>query len=56
MTSKTNIQTEKSTVAQLREIREKVNLEIKDLSAQQLKDYLNKKETLHPAKFWKKLS
>lgn len=34
-------------IHQLREIRDKVSFEIKDMSVQQLKDYLNKKETLY---------
>ena len=47
------IKTEKTFVEQMREIRDKVNLEIKDLSSTELKQYLDKQKTLHPIGFWK---
>ncbi len=40
---------EKSVVQELRAIRDKVSLEIKDMTLKQLKEYLNKKKTLHPS-------
>ena len=49
---KNNIKSEKSPIDQLRAIRDKVSLDIKDLNSEQLKDYLNKKETLHPKAIW----
>ena len=41
----------KSTVKILREIRDKINLEIQDLSAAELKEYFRKRTTLHPTKY-----
>ena len=49
------IKTEKTFVEQMREIRDKVNLEIKDLSSTELKQYLDKQKTLHPIGFWKQI-
>ena len=43
----------KSLIVQLREIRDKISLEIKDMTFKQLKDYLNKKDTLHPTAVWR---
>lgn len=42
----------KSTIEQLREIRDKISLEIKDLNFEQLKKYLEEKKTLHSVKLW----
>jgi len=53
MKTKDKIKSEKSLIDQLREIRDKVSLDIKDMTSEQLKDYLNKKETLHPNSVWK---
>jgi hypothetical protein len=47
-------QEEKTLVEQMREIRDKVNLDIKDLTAAELKAYFDKQETLHPKGLWKK--
>ena len=46
--------TGKSTVQQLREIRDKVGLEIQDMNFEQLKKYLENKITLHPPSVWQK--
>ncbi len=40
---------EKSVIQELRTIRDKVSLEIKDMTLKQLKEYFNKKKTLHPS-------
>ncbi|MBN4049686.1 hypothetical protein JYT36_00500 [Bacteroidales bacterium AH-315-N07] len=45
MKSKEN---KKSMVKTLREIRDRINLEIQDLSTEELKEYFKKKLTLHP--------
>jgi hypothetical protein len=54
MKTKNIVQTEKTFVEQMREIRDKISLEIKDLTPEQLKEYLNSKKTLHPADVWPK--
>jgi hypothetical protein len=51
---KTTIKTEKTVIEQLREIRDKVSLDIKDLSFEALKEYINEQKTLHPIDIWKK--
>ena len=38
---------QKSVLAQLRDIRDKLSVEIKDMSYEQLKEYLDKQKTLH---------
>jgi len=45
-------ETDKSVVQELRAIRDKVSLKIKDMTLKQLKEYLNKKKTLHPKTVW----
>lgn len=52
MKTKSENRTDKTLIEQLREIRDKVSLEIKDMTSDQLKDYLKKKETLHPIVHW----
>jgi len=52
MKTKDKIKSEKSLIDQMREIRDKVSLDIKDMTLEELKDYLNKKETLHPNTVW----
>jgi len=47
-------QTEKTVTEQLREIRDKVSFDIKDLSIEALKEYLDKQKTLHPTSVWQK--
>lgn len=42
----------KSTVQQLREIRDKIGTEIQDLSYEQLVKYIEKKSTLHTKRVW----
>lgn len=54
MKTKDLIKTEKTLVEQLREIREKVSLDIKDLTLEQLKEYFSKQQTLHPKTVWQK--
>jgi hypothetical protein len=46
---------QKSVIQELRAIRDKVSLEIKDMNPKQLKEYLNKKKTLHPKSVWQKV-
>jgi len=43
---------DKNLIDELRQIRDKINLEIKDLSLEQLKQYWKTKETLHPTRAW----
>ncbi|MEI6133297.1 MAG: hypothetical protein WCQ41_10820 [Bacillota bacterium] len=45
---------EKSLMQQLRDIRDKLSSEIKDMSYEQLKEYLDKKKSLHPKSAWRK--
>ena len=44
----------KTVVEQLRDIRNNVSNDIKDLSLEQLKEYFNKQKTLHSDKIWQK--
>ena len=44
----------KSTVEQLRSIRDKINLDIQDMTFEQLKKYIDAKLTLHPKSSWRK--
>ena len=46
----------KSTVKQLREIRDKISIDIMDMSSEQLQNYLERKmkKTLHPNVTWQK--
>lgn len=41
----------KSTLKKLRNIRDKVNLEIKDMTSEELKAYFRKKGKIHPDKY-----
>lgn len=54
MKTKNKIQTVKTFVEQMREIRDNLSLEIKDLTLEQLKDYLISKKTLHTSNVWTK--
>jgi len=54
MKIKAIVQTEKTVVEQLRDIRDNVNTEIKDLTFEQLKDYLKSQKTLHSTNVWQK--
>jgi hypothetical protein len=51
MKTKENKKAGKSIVQQMRDIRDKVNLDIKDLTFEQLKEYLKKQKTLHNERF-----
>jgi hypothetical protein len=48
------ITVEKTIVEQMRAIRDRINLEIKDLPKDQLDFYWSKQKTLHPAALWEK--
>ena len=45
---------EKSTIQQLRDIRDKIGLDIQDMSFEQLKKYVAERLTLHPTRVWRK--
>ncbi|MBS3913947.1 MAG: hypothetical protein KG003_05575 [Bacteroidetes bacterium] len=47
-------ETEKSVMQQLRDIRDKLSADIKDMTYKQLKEYLEKQKTLHPKTVWQK--
>lgn len=53
MKDKEKIKTEKSYLEQLREIRDKLSLEMKDMNLDEIKRYIDSKETLHPKTVWK---
>ena len=40
-------------VEQLREIRDRISLEIQDMTFEQLKKYIDAQLTLHPKKVWR---
>ena len=48
--NKTNL----TLIDELREIRNKMSLEMQDMTLAQIKDYLKEKETLHPPAVWQK--
>ncbi len=48
---KTKEKKEKSIMKQLREIRDKISLEIMDMNAKEIKDYFKKRRTLHPTMY-----
>jgi hypothetical protein len=45
---------EKTLIEQLREIRDRISLDIKDLTTEQMKEYFCKQKTLHPISVWQK--
>ena len=45
---------EKTIIEQLREIRDNINLDIKVMTPEQMKEYFNKQKTLHPTAIWQK--
>jgi len=47
-TKEINKTEEKTLIEQLREIRDKICLDIKDLTTEQMKKYFSKQKTLHP--------
>ncbi|MBK9248279.1 MAG: hypothetical protein IPM69_09270 [Ignavibacteria bacterium] len=49
---KTTEKQEQSTVQQLRDIRDKIGIEIQDMTYEQLMKYIEKKATLHPSRVW----
>ena len=49
---KTKEKTEKSLIQELREIRDKISSEIKDLSYEDMRQYLDKQKTLHQNVNW----
>ncbi len=53
MKTKETKKTSKTLVQQMRDIRDKVNLDIKDLTFEQLRDYIKKQKTLHPIGVWR---
>lgn len=46
---------EKSVLQELRDIRDKLSEEIKDMSYEELLAYIDKQETLHPKANWSKV-
>ncbi len=44
--------TEKTFVQQMRDIRDKINFDIKDLTMEQLKKYIRNQKTLHTKSVW----
>lgn len=54
MKTKEKIKNEQSLIEELRLIRENLNLEMKDLTITEVKEFLNKKKTLHPNAVWQK--
>ena len=51
---KTKEKTDKTLIEDLREIRDKISLDIKDMTLDQIKNYLTGKKTLHPTQVWSK--
>ncbi len=51
---KTKEKKEKPVTQQLRDIRENISEHIKDMTREQIKEYLVQQKTLHPAKTWQK--
>jgi len=47
---------EKSAIEQLREIRDKISLDIQDMTFDQLKKYVEERLTLHPIGAWQSQS
>jgi hypothetical protein len=45
---------EKTLVEQLREIRDTISHDIKDMTTEQLKEYFSEQKTLHSAAIWHK--
>ncbi len=54
MKTEKKIKEENAPLKQLRDIRDKLSSEIKDMSVNQISTYLNNKETLHPKNIWNK--
>ncbi|MBU2447177.1 MAG: hypothetical protein KJ666_16610 [Bacteroidetes bacterium] len=45
---------EKSAIQELRDIRDKIGLDIQDMTFEQLKKYIDERLTLHPTAAWRK--
>lgn len=43
---------EKSVLADLRSVRDKISAELKGMTTEEIVEYLNKKKTLHPSSVW----
>ena len=56
MKIKAKSKTEKTTIQELREIRDRISIEIQDMTAKQLKEYFSKQKTLHSSKEWQNAS
>lgn len=52
---KTDIENTASMIAQLRKIRDSIDLEIKDMTAEQVLEYYNNREGLLPKEVWNKV-
>ena len=50
----TKTKKEKSAILQLRNIRDKIGLDIQDMTFEQLKKYIEERLTLHPTAVWQK--
>ncbi|MEI7961633.1 MAG: hypothetical protein WCI04_04835 [archaeon] len=55
MKTKEKRKTEKTLLEQLREIRDDLSLEMKDMTLEQIKEYLKNKDTLHSTEVWDKV-
>ena len=53
---KTKTKDKTTVMQQLRDIREKISDEIKDMTIEQLKEYFKNQKTLHPAVHWRKIN
>ena len=51
---KTKEKKDRTLIDELREIRDKMSMDIKDMTLEQIKNYLRKKKTLHPIQIWQK--
>jgi len=49
-----NTKEEKSIMQQLRDIRDKISMDIQDMNYEQLKAYFNKQKTIYPKSVWEK--
>ncbi len=52
MKTKDEIKTDKTLIEELREIRDQLSFEMKDMTSEQIKDYLKEKKTLHSKAVW----
>lgn len=48
-------ETTQSTIAQLREIRDKISLDIMNMTFEQLRSYVRERMKLHPTADWQKM-